>query len=153
MCLGQYHVGMNLGFPEMLFILVVALLIFGPKKLPEIGRQVGKAMNEFKRASEDFKAQLDSEVRQLELNEARERAAASSPAPEANLSPPEGTVPASHSYGQVLDAELDPRPAEYTETFSPADHAQAASAQAQAPAPVKAASAEVTAATPAEHHG
>ncbi|PYV99319.1 MAG: twin-arginine translocase TatA/TatE family subunit, partial [Acidobacteria bacterium] len=37
---------MNLGFPEMIFIFLLALIIFGPKKLPEIGRQIGKALNE-----------------------------------------------------------------------------------------------------------
>src|SRR5512146_2199358 len=57
---------MNLGFPEMLFIFVLALIIFGPKKLPEIGRQIGKAMAEFKRASNEFKYQLDTEIRQME---------------------------------------------------------------------------------------
>lgn len=62
--------GMNLGFPEMLFIFVLALLIFGPRKLPEIGRQVGKALAEFKRASNDFKSQLETEMRQLEIDEA-----------------------------------------------------------------------------------
>ncbi len=50
----------------MLFIFVMALIIFGPKKLPEIGRQIGKALAEFKRASNEFKYQLDTEIRQLE---------------------------------------------------------------------------------------
>src|SRR5512146_3065533 len=57
---------MPLGFTEMLFIFVLALIIFGPKKLPEIGRQLGKALAEFKRASNEFKYQLDAEMRQLE---------------------------------------------------------------------------------------
>ncbi len=61
---------MNLGFSEMLFIFVFALIIFGPKKLPEIGRQIGKALAEFKRATNDFKYQLESEMRQIELQEA-----------------------------------------------------------------------------------
>jgi len=61
---------MNLGFSEMLFIFILAMIIFGPKKLPEIGRQIGKALNEFKRASNDFKAQLETEMRQIELEEA-----------------------------------------------------------------------------------
>jgi sec-independent protein translocase protein TatB len=167
---------MNLGFPEMLFILVVALLIFGPKKLPEIGRQVGKAMSEFKRASDDFKAQLDSEVRQLEMNETRQRVAASSSEPEVSISPPEGTVPATSAYGEIVDAELSARPesaahdeltrVEHGEAAAPAaspesEHAQAASASyessshAETPAVTSAASTaapgEVTATAPAEN--
>jgi sec-independent protein translocase protein TatB len=57
---------MNLGFGEMAFIFVVALIIFGPKRLPEIGRQIGKALNEFKRASNEFKAQIEAEISQIE---------------------------------------------------------------------------------------
>jgi Tat protein translocase TatB subunit len=58
--------GMNLGFPEMVFLFVLALLIFGPKKLPEVGRQIGRFMNEFKRASNDFKAQIQQELDSIE---------------------------------------------------------------------------------------
>jgi TatA/E family protein of Tat protein translocase len=57
---------MNLGFSEMTFLFILALLIFGPKKLPEIGRQIGKALNEFKRASNEFKAQIETEIANLE---------------------------------------------------------------------------------------
>jgi TatA/E family protein of Tat protein translocase len=57
---------MNLGFSEMIFIFFLALIIFGPKKLPEIGRQIGKALNEFKRASNEFKAQIESEINNLD---------------------------------------------------------------------------------------
>ena len=64
---------MNLGLPEMIFIFLVALIIFGPRKLPEIGRQIGKAMAEFKRASNEFKYQIESEMRNLELEEAMKR--------------------------------------------------------------------------------
>jgi TatA/E family protein of Tat protein translocase len=67
---------MQLGFPEMLFIFVLALIIFGPKKLPEIGRQIGKALAEFKRASNEFKYQLDAEMRQLETESKASGAAA-----------------------------------------------------------------------------
>src|SRR6478672_5951246 len=58
---------MNLGFPEMMFIFVLALILFGPKKLPEIGRQIGKGLAEFKRASNEFQVQIQDEVRKLEL--------------------------------------------------------------------------------------
>ena len=64
---GQYDGNMNLGFSEMIFIFFLALIIFGPKKLPEIGRQIGKALNEFKRASNEFRAQIESEINNLEL--------------------------------------------------------------------------------------
>jgi TatA/E family protein of Tat protein translocase len=57
---------MNLGMPEMIFLFVLALIIFGPRKLPEIGRQVGRALNEFKRASNEFKAQIETEISNLE---------------------------------------------------------------------------------------
>src|SRR5271154_5156118 len=57
---------MNLGFPEMIFLFLFALILFGPKKLPEIGRQIGKALNEFKRASNEFKAQIEAEISHLE---------------------------------------------------------------------------------------
>jgi TatA/E family protein of Tat protein translocase len=60
---------MNLGMPEMIFLAFLGLLLFGPKKLPEIGRQLGKAMAEFKRASQEFQNQLQEEVRQLEMTE------------------------------------------------------------------------------------
>jgi TatA/E family protein of Tat protein translocase len=59
---------MNLGFPEMMFIFILALIIFGPKKLPEIGRQIGKGLSEFKRASREFQSQIEDEVRKLELD-------------------------------------------------------------------------------------
>ena len=77
---------MNLGLPEMIFIFLLALIIFGPKKLPEIGRQIGKAMGEFKRASNEFKSQIEGEIRNLELEEAVKR----DPTPQ--ILPPEGSV-------------------------------------------------------------
>lgn len=59
---------MNLGFPEMMFIFILALILFGPKKLPEIGRQIGKGLAEFKRASREFQSQIEDEVRKLEID-------------------------------------------------------------------------------------
>ncbi len=60
---------MNLGMPEMIFIFLLALVIFGPKKLPELGRQLGKALGEFKKASNEFKNQLETEMMNIELEE------------------------------------------------------------------------------------
>lgn len=51
-----------LGLPELLFIFVLALLIFGPRKLPEIGRTIGRAMGELRRATSELKGSLDSEL-------------------------------------------------------------------------------------------
>ncbi len=76
---------MNLGFPEMLFLGLLALLLFGPKRLPEIGRQIGKALGEFKRASSEFQTQLEDEVRQLEVQEDSQRTIAPPAAPEGSI--------------------------------------------------------------------
>ena len=56
----------NLGMTEMIFIFVLALLIFGPKKLPELGKSLGKAMTEFRRASSELKSTFDREMTNLE---------------------------------------------------------------------------------------
>jgi sec-independent protein translocase protein TatA len=55
-----------LGMQEMIFIFVLALLIFGPKKLPELGKTLGKAMTEFRRASTELKSTFDREMSNLE---------------------------------------------------------------------------------------
>ena len=52
----------SIGFPEMMFILVVALLIFGPRRLPEIGRTIGRALGEFRRATGELKRSIETEV-------------------------------------------------------------------------------------------
>ncbi len=56
----------TLGMPEMIFLFILALLLFGPKKLPELGRTFGKAMTEFRRASNELKATFDREMKALE---------------------------------------------------------------------------------------
>lgn len=58
---------MNFGFSgEMIFLFFLALILFGPKKLPEIGRQIGRIMNEFRRASNEFRSQIETEMNALE---------------------------------------------------------------------------------------
>ncbi|ACK72605.1 twin-arginine translocation protein, TatA/E family subunit [Gloeothece citriformis PCC 7424] len=56
----------GIGLPEMMLILVVALLIFGPKKLPEIGRSLGKAIRGFQEASKEFESEFNREAQQIE---------------------------------------------------------------------------------------
>src|SRR5271165_5442168 len=60
---------MNLGMPELIFIFLLALVVVGPKKLPELARQFGKYMAEFKRASNEFRRQLEDEMLNIELEE------------------------------------------------------------------------------------
>jgi TatA/E family protein of Tat protein translocase len=59
----------SLGIPELILIFIVALIVFGPKRLPEIGRTIGKAMGEFKKATDDFKNTIEREVQVEELKQ------------------------------------------------------------------------------------
>jgi TatA/E family protein of Tat protein translocase len=52
----------SLGFSEIAFIVIVALLLFGPKKLPEIGRTLGRGMAEFRRATDELKRSINTEL-------------------------------------------------------------------------------------------
>lgn len=59
----------SLGIPELILIFIVALIVFGPKRLPEIGRTLGKAMGQFKKATDDFKNTIEREVQVEELKQ------------------------------------------------------------------------------------
>src|SRR3989304_2033862 len=61
----------SIGPAELILIFVVALLVFGPKKLPEIGRSVGKALREFKRTSDEIKGRIEEEIEAAELKDIR----------------------------------------------------------------------------------
>jgi TatA/E family protein of Tat protein translocase len=63
-----------IGMPEMMIILMIALIIFGPRKLPELGRSLGKSLGEFKRASSELRNTLDEEIR-IEEQRSETRAA------------------------------------------------------------------------------
>jgi TatA/E family protein of Tat protein translocase len=60
----------SLGLPELLMIFAVALIVFGPRRLPEIGKTLGKALNEFKKASDDLKNTIEREVQVEETKQA-----------------------------------------------------------------------------------
>lgn len=92
----------SLGMPEILMILVIALIIFGPRKLPELGKTLGQSLAQFRRASEDFKRQWEDEV-------VMERHRIESPAP----------APVEHeSYSDSVPASAD---GEEIKTSAPED--------------------------------
>ncbi len=74
---------------DSIFIFTLALIIFGPKKLPEMARQLGKLVGEFRRASNEFKFQIEDELRQAEQRERREAAAPKEP----SILPPKTDAP------------------------------------------------------------
>jgi sec-independent protein translocase protein TatA len=90
----------SLGMPEMIIILVIALIIFGPRKLPELGRSLGRSINEFKKASNELRSTLEDEIR---VEERKEQAA--------KVAEPQAAIPAAPVPGS--DADLmahTPRP-------------------------------------------
>ncbi len=93
----------GIGLPEMAVIMILALLIFGPKKLPEIGRSMGKAIRGFQEASKEFETEFKKEAERIEK-------VVSDPPMKANLEPPEPKALASTSseaaQPPVTDAEV-----------------------------------------------
>ena len=60
----------SVGVPELIIIFTIALIIFGPRKLPELGKSLGRSLSEFKRASNELKSTLDDEIRTEERRSA-----------------------------------------------------------------------------------
>jgi sec-independent protein translocase protein TatB len=63
----------SLGWEDSLILMVIALVVFGPRRLPEIGRQIGKLMYEVRKASNDFKLQMEEELRSAEKADLRKK--------------------------------------------------------------------------------
>jgi TatA/E family protein of Tat protein translocase len=109
----------SLGFPELIVIFVIALIIFGPRKLPEIGRSLGKSLAEFKKASNDLRNTLEEEIRldeqrsQLDASRAAQAAqAAAAQQSQAALSAP---VASAETVPHVVSQSADPVPVHKTE--------------------------------------
>ena len=71
----------SIGMPELIIIFVIALIIFGPRKLPELGRSLGKSLAEFKKASNELRNTLEEEIRIEEQKETVAKQAPPPPAP------------------------------------------------------------------------
>ena len=90
----------SIGMPELIIIFVIALIIFGPRKLPELGKSLGRSLNEFKKASNDLQNTLEQEIKLEEQKEQRDQrdqkekeAAARQPDPEPQVVDSEPTAP------------------------------------------------------------
>jgi sec-independent protein translocase protein TatA len=78
----------SLGMPELIVIFVIALIIFGPRKLPELGKSLGKSIAEFKRASNELKSTLEEEIRIEEQKTKQDEAVKATQAISANPAEP-----------------------------------------------------------------
>ncbi len=106
----------NIGLPELLIVVAIALIVFGPNKLPELAKAFGRAMREFKKATEEVKESFEAETRDLEeikstLNEEKENLLAkwaeepSEPLEEPHP-PPEATTDTSVSAESPISTEI-----------------------------------------------
>lgn len=84
----------SIGIPDTLFLMLLALVVFGPRRLPEIGRQIGKLMYEFRKVSNDFKFQMEEELRASEEAERLRKVQAAYQAPIQAPSQPALVAPA-----------------------------------------------------------
>ncbi len=126
----------NLGMADSLILMVLALVVFGPRRLPQIGRQIGKLMYEFRKASNDFKFQMEEELRIAEdadrrkkEEEERKRVAALAAPDQASVTAPAQTIEAQADIGAVEPSTApSPYPGEgsYPEQYPPETHAAAA---------------------------
>jgi len=78
-CPEEYVMFGSIGMPELIIIFVIALIIFGPRKLPELGKSLGRSLSEFRRASNELRSTLDDEIRLEEQKNATKTAAPSAP--------------------------------------------------------------------------
>jgi len=105
----------SIGMPELIIIFVIALIIFGPRKLPELGKSLGRSISEFKRASNELRNTLEDEIR---LDEQRQKAPAPTPAPApaptpSPVAPVEPQAPVASEQAPVA-SEVGPADADFT---------------------------------------
>ena len=83
----------SIGMPELIIIFVIALIIFGPRKLPELGRSLGKSIGEFKKASNELRTTFDEEIRLEEESDQRTAIRAEQDTAIAAAAPPPSATP------------------------------------------------------------
>ena len=126
----------RMSFSETIFLFFLALIIFGPKKLPEIARQAGKLLNEFRRASNEFKAQIEQEIAHLEVEQRRQTILPPSPAPEGTASRTLNAAPSepSQTSENPADGTIETSSAEAPTTQAASEDEPLFAAAAQRPA-------------------
>jgi sec-independent protein translocase protein TatB len=82
----------SIGIPDTLFLMLLALVVFGPRRLPEIGRQIGKLMYEFRKVSNDFKFQMEEELRASEDADRQKKLQEIAAASHATLNAPQAVI-------------------------------------------------------------
>ena len=87
----------SIGMPELIIIFVIALIIFGPRKLPELGKSLGKSLAEFKRASNELKSTLEEEIRIEEQQQRADATAKAAQPPTVAQTPDVVETPPSHT--------------------------------------------------------
>jgi sec-independent protein translocase protein TatB len=127
------------GFEDSAFLIVLALLLFGPKKLPQLARQAGKLMSDFRRASNEFRTQMEEELRISEQAERQKKVAAietAAPAAPA-IDPYPGIEPSTASASDSSAHEPYPDPYLVDSPYDPVEPSTASTAEAeQDPAPI-----------------
>ena len=127
----------SLGMADTLILMVMALVVFGPRRLPQIGRQMGKLMYEFRKAANDFKFQMEEELRAAEEAEKKSPQPPPAPALEASTTaaetkplpaPADSGAPATPAADPYAEAQVYPPPVPGYET--PAAHVPAPTAMA-----------------------
>jgi Tat protein translocase TatB subunit len=108
----------TLGGPEVILILVVALIVFGPRRLPEIGKSMGKMLAEFRKASNDFKRTIDDELEAERVREAQSQLPAAPPVDTPHeVAPPESAPVVSTTAESA--AAVVPAPEPWRPSYAP----------------------------------
>jgi sec-independent protein translocase protein TatB len=144
----------GMSFSETIFLFLLALVIFGPKKLPEIARQVGKYLNEFKRASNEFKAQIEQEIAHIDVENQRQTILPPTPPVEGTTSRSLNTAPVEESKVEAPALTEGAAPEAATLATSAEEHTSTSGNGAPPPVATEAVSAskEVTSNTSQESH-